>query len=56
MALRVKLSLCYIRMAHMLSVNEEQGVDVFSQDDFGWTAEGHAYIKGFNLYVFTLKC
>lgn len=36
----------------MLAVNDEQGVNVFSQDDFGWTAEEHAFIKGFNLYVF----
>ena len=27
----------------------QQGVDIFSQDVFGWTAEEYAVISGFNM-------
>ena len=27
----------------------QQGVDIFSQDIFGWTAEEYAVVSGFNM-------
>ena len=55
----MKLSLCYFRTALILAVNYEstnivrlllqQGIDVFSQDIYGWTAEEYALISGFNM-------
>ena len=27
----------------------QQGVDIFSQDVFGWTAEEYAVVSGFNM-------
>jgi len=57
--LRLKSSLCCFRTALMLAVKYEsanvvrlllqQGVDIFSQDVFGWTAEEYAVISGFDM-------
>ena len=57
--LRVTSSLCCFRTALMLAIKHEspeivrlllqQGVDIFSQDIFGWTAEEYAVVSGFNM-------
>ena len=35
--------------ANVVRLLLQQGVDIFSQDVFGWTAEEYAVISGFNV-------
>jgi POTE ankyrin domain family protein len=35
--------------ANVVRLLLQQGVDIFSQDVFGWTAEEYAVISGFNM-------
>lgn len=36
-------------LANVVGLLLQQGVDIFSQDVFGWTAEDYASISGFNM-------
>lgn len=29
----------------------QQGIDVFSEDNYGWTTDEYAFVSGFNLYL-----
>ena len=35
--------------ANVIRLLIQQGADIYSQDDFGWTAEEYAVISGFNM-------
>ena len=36
-------------LANVVGLLLQQGVDIFSQDVFGWTAEDYAIISGFTM-------